>query len=153
MLDSVSIMSATYSAALELARKELASKKADLYRLQAEVSRLQHTVMALAALVGSAEEIDPAAGITECVKAALRIHTPAGLYPVTVRIKLEEAGFPFQDQKNPMATIHSILKRLEDQGIAKRGVVNGKTAYFWVSDKPTKGRQTLANLPGGDIPF
>src|SRR5438876_9966655 len=92
-----------YADTLELAKKELASKKCDLHKLQAEVERLQRTVWALRSLIQHPRSIDPTQGITEGVKTALRMVAPAGMYPTTVRIKLEEAGFSFDGQKNPMA--------------------------------------------------
>ncbi|HXG90671.1 MAG TPA: hypothetical protein VNJ02_20320 [Vicinamibacterales bacterium] len=130
----------TYAAALEAARRELASKKTDLLRLEAEVLRLQRTVSALSALVDQ-PKLDVKSGLTEAVKTALQMVSPAGQYPTTVRLKLEEAGFSFADMANPMASVHSILKRLEAQGFARTSQIDGKAAYFWEADAPPKPRR------------
>lgn len=128
-------MKTRYAETLEDARNDLASKGAELFKLQAEVRRLEQTVAALTTLVEQ-PSLDPGMGITDGIRVALRLVAPAGLYPTTVRIKLEEAGFSFAKQKNPMATIHSILKRLKKQGFVKSGEVRGKTSYVWLTDKP-----------------
>lgn len=143
-----------YVAALDAAKKELALKRADFHRLETDVRRLENTVMALTALTGKPKEIDVAAGITEAVKQAIRLQAPAGLFPTTVKLRLEEAGFPFQDMKNPMPTIHSVLKRLEQSGFIRRakGGPDGKTAYFWKSDRRTN-KPPLTNEDGSDILF
>jgi hypothetical protein len=104
-------------------------------------------------------KLDPAKGITEGVKAALRLVAPSGLFPTTVRMKLEEAGFDFSKQANPMASIHALLKRLEAQGYVQMGhLKDTKNAYFWVSDKPRKRKRGSAQASGnsepeGDVPF
>lgn len=120
--------------ALEVAERELASKKTDFFRLRAEVVKWERTVYALKALVDQ-PQIDINRGLTECVKTAVKMVFPAGQYATTVRLKLEEAGFALEGN-NPMASIHSILKRLVDQGYVKPSKIDGKTAYFWQSDTP-----------------
>lgn len=147
-------MSDTYVAALDLAKKELAMKRSELHRLESDVRRLESTVMALTALTGKPQDIDVAAGITEAVKQAIRIQAPTGLFPTTVKLRLEEAGFPFQDMKNPMASIHSVLKRLEQSGFIRRSAADdGKTAYFWKGGQKGRRKPPLTNEDGSDIPF
>lgn len=104
-----------------------------MLKAEAKVARLQRTVLALSSLVEQ-PTIDPALGLTESIKAVLRSVAPGGLFPTTIRIKLEEAGFDFSSSKNPMASIHAILKRLVDKGVVEIGTKNkdGKPAYHWM---------------------
>lgn len=54
--------------------------------------------------------------ITEAVKIALFVATSQSkrLTPIQVKEQAEQRGFDFSDYTNPMASIHSILKRMKD---------------------------------------
>jgi hypothetical protein len=72
-------------------------------------------------------------GITEAVEQTLIAHANRALYPTDVRDLMEISGFEVRGD-NPMATIHTILKRL----VAKRGRVvmvkddSGKAMYKYI---------------------
>lgn len=121
-----------YASVLQKARNDLASAKAELFKLEARIASLQRTVLALASLV-ERPDIDPAAGLTEGIKGVLEAVAPSGLYPTTIRLKLEEAGFDFSTSRNPLAAIHSVLKRLTKQGYIEPSIDGdeAKIAYYW----------------------
>jgi hypothetical protein len=51
-------------------------------------------------------------GITNSIRSIFRDAYPKGLTPTQVRDKLIEDGFDLSTQTNPMASIHSVIKRL-----------------------------------------
>src|SRR5262245_55390309 len=123
-----------YSASLEKARAELEALKSQRTVIDGRIARLETTVRALAALLNQPIE-QPVVGLTQGIRNELRRIEGNGLYPTTVRARLREAGVPLP-LKNPMASIHTVLKRLAADGYIEARFVNGKRAYFWVSDTP-----------------
>jgi hypothetical protein len=112
---------------------DLALAKAERLKLNRRIIALERTVFSLASLVEQ-PTIDPAKGITEGIKAALESVSPGGLYPRTLRLELEQAGFDFSEQKNPMASIHAILKRLKGHHLAHTRDLAQGTAYYFGKD-------------------
>lgn len=51
-------------------------------------------------------------GMTDSIRSVFRDSHPAGLTPTQVRDKLTDNGFDLSTQANPMASIHSVIKRL-----------------------------------------
>lgn len=142
-----------YAELLERARTDLIRAKAEKLALDHRIARLERTVMALTSLVDD-PKVDPAMGITEAIKAALRSAYPRGVYPTALRRALEDAGFDFSNQKNPMASIHSILKRLQKQGhIESQTSGDGRTTWSWSSDvQPTLNAiHSIAMPPTADL--
>lgn len=137
-----------YAELLEKARTDLVQAKAEKFALEHRIGRLERTVMALTSLVVD-PKIDPAMGITEAIKAALRLAFPRSVYPTALRRALEDAGFDFSNQKNPMASIHSILKRLQKQGhIESQTSGDGRTTWSWISDvQPTLNEIRTIGVP------
>jgi hypothetical protein len=135
---------ADYAVLLDKAKRERAEAGVERIELNKRIEQLDAIIMALRTLV-ERPKIDPARGITEGIKSALRGSAPSGLYPLTIRAQLEKAGFDFSKQTNPMASVHAILKRLEKKGQVK-GITpsDGKGTYYcWVvetkKDKPAGG--------------
>jgi hypothetical protein len=140
-----------YSEILDKARADLASANAEKLRLENVIARLQRTVLALSSLVEQ-PIIDPAQGMTEAIKAALRGMAPDGLFPTTIKTKLEDAGFNLVAQKNPLASIHAILQRLVKKEIveARPQPPENRLAYFWRAevegDNPKEYLKTFSAL-------
>ena len=51
-------------------------------------------------------------GFTDTIREFFRAAYPKGLTPKKLRDKLVEAGFDLDGQSNPMASIHSVIRRL-----------------------------------------
>lgn len=100
-----------YASLLEKARRDRAAVGAESVKLDRRMKQLDSLIMALRSLVES-PAIDPAKGLTEGIKTALQLALPNGLFPMTLRATLEQSGFDFSKQVNPMASIHAILKRM-----------------------------------------
>lgn len=124
-------MKRAYTATLEQARRELAHLKSERFRIDARINHLENVIHGLSVLIEE-PELRPTMGLTEGIKTALKLIFPNGNYPTSVRARLEEAGFKFPG-KNPMASIHTVLKRLEKKGLIRSELdrENGKIAYFW----------------------
>jgi hypothetical protein len=119
-----------FAPALKRAREKLALKKAERFRLATEIDHLERVVEALSAVV-EMPTVTPDMGLTEGIKAVLQLcGENRGLYPTTIRLRLEEAGFVFKGA-NPMASIHAVLKRLEMRLLIHRDLIDGKSAFFW----------------------
>jgi len=126
--------------AARLERQELTQKLAKLdeerTELNQRVQRLTDTIEGLAALAGESP-ITPRPAIAKLVEGvgladACRIILIARnrfSRPVIVRDMLERVGYDFGEQANPLASIHSILKRFEESGEAESLDVDGKVGY------------------------
>jgi|SRR5579862_4857682 len=123
-----------YSITLEKAKRDLSKLRIERFQLENRISRLEQTVYSLSVLLNE-PKIGPEMGLTEGIKALLRSIYPNNLYPLTVRLRLEQAGFTFTG-KNPMASIHTVLKRLRDQELLKTVIdkPTGRIAFGWNAD-------------------
>src|ERR1035441_1398242 len=79
-------------------------------------------------------------GITEAVQWALTT-SPEALSPTQVRDLLVEHGYPVRGE-NPMATIHTVLKRLASRpdGSVEVEAHAGKTVYQYVAQAADHGK-------------
>jgi hypothetical protein len=70
-------------------------------------------------------------GFTEAVRKILEGNATEYLTPVQVRNELRRKGFDLSKYTNPLASIHTILKRLQDGGKVAVITREGKTLYKW----------------------
>jgi hypothetical protein len=91
-----------------------AKKKADQ-----EMSKLRHLIIANANMLPDAERAiyiaqasESFAGFTDTIREAFRTAYPKGLTPIKLRDRLVDIGFDLDAQSNPMASIHSVVRRL-----------------------------------------
>ena len=107
--------------------------------------RLRKTGESLGWLLGenvSAEAI----GLTDAIRELLKENRDDWYSAIDVRRLLREKEFPVDDYKQPLAVIHTTLKRLQEQGEIKPGERGGKTFYKW------DGRLEVG-ITDDDIPF
>lgn len=88
-------------------------------------------------------------GLTDAIRQVLASHEEAYLSPVFIRDRLADVGFDIKSHKNILASIHTVLKRLQRQGEVAPATREGRTAYKWV---PKKADQQ-PDLTDDDIPF
>ena len=82
----------------------------ELARLEAEAAALRQTIAAIAPLIG---EASPSSGLTDAVRSILaKAREP--LTASEIRGRLIEMGFDMKSYSNPLATIHTILRRLTE---------------------------------------
>jgi hypothetical protein len=88
-------------------------------------------------------------GLTDAIRQVLSSHEEAFLSPVFIRDRLADVGFDITTHKNILASIHTVLKRLQRQGEATPIIREGRTAYRWVPKK----KDDTPDLSDDDIPF
>lgn len=130
-----------FKAELNRERKVLA----DLFRqredLETQIAKQQTRVAALGALcdesqkVGTMTEMD-LGGLTNACRTAFRAAGNRGLMPMEVRNALEHLRFPTRTHKNILASIHTVIRRLEQAREIRRAIhdiQNGadKSVYQW----------------------
>jgi hypothetical protein len=152
-------MDATYKNTLEIARAEfeqLITEESELQlRLEGNRNRqagLKKTIDSLSALIG--EDSDAGIpGISDAIRTVLSNHYETDkrtiLMPTGIRNRLASGGFDLGNYKNPMAVIHTTLKRLEEQGeVEALEAKDKKIGYRWVP-KP----DGLGGITDDDVPF
>ena len=116
---------------------------ARLIELDAEIAKLRSKVISVADLVGSPPSDSPISklkefvtemGLTDAIRQVLMAHNH-GLTPKEVRDWLVRMGVDLSGYGNVQASIHAILKRLQESGEADRAVdkKTGKhiNLYMW----------------------
>jgi hypothetical protein len=133
----------TYKAALQQARRELGETIAELESikgkegaLEVRIVELRQTVASLARLCGEQHAEEDEMGLTDAVRLAVKTAaTP--MNPQRVRERIEGMGFNIGSHSNIMASIHTVLKRLERQGdVADQGGNN----YRWAGESDKAAR-------------
>jgi hypothetical protein len=135
-------MSREYKAELERERKLLAELLCDREALATKIAKQQTRVAAFAALCEASEEIDDMTemdlgGLTNACRTAFRAAGNKGLMPTEVRNALERLRFPTQTHKNILASIHTVIRRLEGAGEIRKAIQDrhegqDKSVYQWV---------------------
>lgn len=123
-------MTIDYTSWYTNARAELAKVQEEKAQFQREIAArdqqiaaLVQTMNAIAPLVGEraievpagTEGEPPAVGMTDSIRAILK-EAGEPLTASEVRERLETAGFDMKSYSNPLATIHTVLRRLTDAG-------------------------------------
>jgi hypothetical protein len=134
-------MSPEYKAELERERKGLAELLQEREALATKIAKQQMRVAALAALCEASEEIDDMTemdlgGLTNACRTAFRAAGNKGLMPTEVRNALERLRFPTQTHKNILASIHTVIRRLEEAGEIRKAIHDrhdgqDKSVYQW----------------------
>ena len=132
-----------YRKALEAAELELENviqerREAQnrLIQLRNRQKELEDTVESLNILLGEVFS-DSKMGITDAIRKSLSNRQGQWFSPMSVRIILKDDGFPIEADtySNPMAVIHTTLKRLLKQGELKsKESKSGTTLYFCDED-------------------
>ena len=89
---------------------------------------------------------EEAIGITDAIRELLKENRDTWYSAIAVRRVLRKKEFPVDDYSQPLAVIHTTLKRLQEQEEIKPGERDGKTFYKW--DEPFD-----SGLTDDDIPF
>jgi hypothetical protein len=83
------------------------------------------------------ENLQPTPGFTNAVRQVVQ----SGKFfraPVDIRDELQRRGFKLEKYKNPLASIHTILKRLYEQGEIDAVVEEKKFLYGMMPDRENK---------------
>lgn len=150
-------MNNIYNEALQTARIELEELQREqealesrLDEIRSRVQRLSNTVETLASLVEFSNDDPP--GLTQAISELLTADSSKGYNPVGVREGLRKRNFPIDEYSNPLAVIHTTLKRLLEQEKIRSWAKDGQTYFSWV---PTPDDEDVlgAGITDNDIPF
>jgi hypothetical protein len=121
-----------YRRALDAAVREYEKLSAEHAALEARLSQLQHSIAALNKLCGYEPTVP--LGLTDACRLVLRNATHP-MTAVEVRERLASIGVDLEKHSNPLASIHTVLKRLHEAGeLAERDrgdEPSSRTAYVF----------------------
>jgi len=118
-----------YRRALEAACREWETLARQRAELEERLTQLTETIGMLTKLCGLTPKLSW--GLTDACRAILR-NAANPMTPVEVRNRLAAIGFDLSEYSNELASIHTILKRLNKAGelrFVPRG--RGRHAYEW----------------------
>jgi len=120
---------------LEKLQVDKANVETELASLSAQIEAMTKTVNAIAPLIGEptipqAGDLFPpvgsawlkAAGISVATQYVIDCETGKSFSATDIRNELERLGWDWSKYKNPLSTIHTVLKRLADADAIKRVV-------------------------------
>jgi len=102
-----------YRRALDAAVREYEKLSAEYAALEGRLSQLKHSIAALTKLCGYEPTVP--LGLTDACRLVLRNATQP-LTALEVRDRLASIGVGLDRHSNPLASIHTVLKRLHDAG-------------------------------------
>lgn len=79
-------------------------------------------------------------GFTDSVRGVLRNNPGYSANATGVRDMLIRSGYNLSAYTNPMASIHTILKRLAERGEVDTSVSGGELYYRWKQDVPKRNK-------------
>jgi hypothetical protein len=131
-----------YRLALEAAAREYEALGQERQRIDQRLGELAQTIGTLTRLCGLTPTVPW--GLTDACRTVLR---SAGLAmtPTEVRERLAAIGCDLSSYSNPLASVHTVLKRLNESGELRFITTgHGKVAYIW-------NRPPRAAMLGPDI--
>jgi len=122
-----------YKAARDAAQRELTELLGKRTELEKRILHLKETITALNALVGDQPKKTKGKEMprmTEAIKQIL-IAAPDAMSPTAIRDKLVASGFSLKAYRNPLASIHVVLKRLSETPNVERTDLPSGSVYRW----------------------
>lgn len=131
-----------YKEALSVAQSELIELNRQREELDQRIARLRETVFSLSQLVRETSDLEELSdedsahitsdiGFTDSIREVLK----AGgtwMTPIHVRDGLLRTGYPLDTYTNPLASIHTVLKRLVNRGEIEVFNADEATFYRWI---------------------
>jgi hypothetical protein len=132
--------------ALESYLEKLKATTAERAKLTKQIKRFEDAARSILATTEDGEEIatyqeklddiiEPT-GFTDAIRKVLQAANGEAMTAIEVKDALPGVGFPLSGYSNPLASVHTILKRLgKNEILYNVGVTTkeGKAAYRWVS--------------------
>ena len=120
-----------YRRALDAAVREYEKLLSEHVALEGRLAQLKHSIAALTKLCGYEPTVPM--GLTDACRMVLRNAT-GPLTALDVRDRLASIGIDLEKHSNPLASIHTVLKRLHDAGELverDRDDASARTAYVF----------------------
>jgi hypothetical protein len=108
---------------LQIVRSELQGLLTEKANIEQKIEAVQQTIKILEAVYVDDPEAVPISladllnvGLTDRVRMVFRTTTKLAVSPTEIRDAVVSGGFDFGSSPNPMAAIHTIIKRLKESG-------------------------------------
>ena len=136
-----------YRRALESAAREYETLTAQRADLDARIKQLLHSIAALTKLCGYEPTVP--LGLTDACRLVL-CNADAPLTALEIRDRLTTIGIDLDKYSNPLASIHTVLKRMHESGELKEGdrEESSRTAYAMVLPGGKTMATGLGRSPG-----
>ena len=155
-------MTAHYRNQINECMAEIARLAQEKQGLDRRIGKLQQIVKANADMLSDAEKesvllaLDdalPPTGFTQAIRFELRRAGQRGLTPKEMRAALINRGVDLHSQSNPLASIHTVLKRLlaaGEAGLQIRDAHEGKEESAYC--RRSTADRMAGSIPGGGAP-
>lgn len=139
-----------YRLALAAAAREYETLSAERQKIDHRLSELAHSIGTLTRLCGFAPSMTW--GLADACRTVLR-NAKVPMTPGDVRDRLSGIGFDLGTYANPLAAIHTTLKRLAEAEELKVAVISpsGKLAYLWHQPPKTDMLARIQARVSGDL--
>lgn len=142
------IMATDYKVIFKQVKADIAAKRQELGEamqnvdgLEAEIAGLQQTAAGLARMLGVEFIAEDELGLTDAIRGVFKTNYQTNFTALEVRDALQTMGYDITKYGNVMASIHSVIKRLLDQGSVLPMGIRGS------NDKPTfKWKLTASDI-------
>ena len=144
-----------YRATILVGTLRLRKLVANREKLNLEIERVSDLVLANANFLPEPERTDrleelqhlvaDPPGFTASVRKVLKSHRAQAATAIAVREMLAKALFDLSVYTNPLASIHTILKRLTEHGEVTATTHDGQVYYQWKENAPPKGTASVSN--------
>ena len=124
-----------YEKMLEDIQADLGNCLLEMEETQKRKADLERAVSIIQVLLGDPKEGAESTGLTDEVRMLFSRHPQVWANAAKVRRGLKNHGFPIENYTQPLAVIHTTLRRLKKQGELDSKVAEGKTEYHWVSEE------------------
>jgi hypothetical protein len=141
-----------YRGTIFVCRVRLGKLVAKREKLNQEISRVSDLVIANANFLPEEEKADQLEqleqlvaeppGFTESVRNILKANAIRPATALAVRDMMAKAGFNLRAYSNPLASIHTILKRLAERGEVTTSMNDSQTCYRWKANADREGPNT-----------
>ena len=125
----------SFERTIESLKAELEICCLDLTQIRKRKTRIEQTVSNLQALLSGDEEVAITRGLTDAVRSLFSDCPGQWGSAKSVRKRLCEAGFPVDAYTQPLAVIHTTLKRLAKQGELRWEEAEGTVRYQWIEEE------------------
>jgi hypothetical protein len=135
---------AEYLKMLEQCKSEILAQKVELglciakqEHLETRLAHLQEVAASLARMVGQEYVAEDAMGLTDAIRQAFKTSPTVQMNAIGVRARLQQMGFDLTKYGNVLASIHTVLGRLQQKKeIRLVGMIGNSQAYTWANRTP-----------------
>jgi predicted RNA-binding protein YlqC (UPF0109 family) len=113
-------------------RKELGVRLLEVEAMEDQIIGLQQTAAGLAKTLGEQYIAEDELGLTDAIRRAFKQNYLRDFTALEIKPELESMGHDLGRYGNAMASIHSVIKRIQDKDIKQTGSRGGKPCYRWI---------------------